>query len=85
MNSPRAIDELAYFLDRMTDARCEVAIAKLAAFERLAFDLPAELPDQWHERAIDALQEIAEANGLVRIHGQDLIQEILATGFDDAG
>jgi putative DNA primase/helicase len=40
-----------------------------------------------HQRIVDALQEIAQSNGLVEIHGQDEIQSIMtraAQAFNDA-
>ena len=81
MNAPKAMNELAAFMDRMTEARREIAIAKLVEFGRQVDHIAAELPEQWHGRAIDALLEMALANGLVRAHGQELIEQILAAGF----
>jgi hypothetical protein len=78
----RTADELARFLDRIHIARRAIAIAKLVEFGRQADAVAAELPVHWHTRAADALMDIALANSLIRIHGQDLIDQIIQAGFD---
>jgi hypothetical protein len=77
----RAFDEMATFLDRMTHARREIAIAKLVEFDAQATGIAAELPKQWHARAIEALYDIALANGLTETHGADMIEGILQARF----
>lgn len=39
--------------------------------------------DAWIGHAVDPLQEWAQANGLVRLIGQDAVQAIIAEAFHD--
>ena len=65
------------------DIQCNVANARIWAFE----DECARLGEMVHGepvdriQMIDFLQSVAEANGLVRAHGDGLIQLMIVTGL----
>lgn len=75
--------EVAEFLEFMTEARRAVALAKVTEFYEQAKRISAGLPEHRRSQAAAALMEIAVANDLVELHGEDLIQGIMAQGFVD--
>jgi hypothetical protein len=60
-----------------------VAISKIAEFENQAYRLGSVIVTGLLDRAsaADLLLNVAESNGLVREHGDDLIQSIIANGL----
>ena len=64
--------------------RRSVAIAKLAEFENQAYRLGDYVSTDLLPRpvAADVLLDAAIANDLVRIHGDDFIQQIIADGLN---
>jgi hypothetical protein len=66
------------------DVRQAVAIAKIAEFENQAYRLgnviASDLLDK--KNAADLLLSVAESNGLVREHGDDIIQSIIVSGLE---
>jgi hypothetical protein len=81
MNAPKpeAINLTALRLD----ARQAVATAKIAEFDqsyRLGHVIATGLLDR--KNAADLLLCVAESNGLVREHGDDLIQSIIVNGLE---
>lgn len=69
----------------LRDAARKVAIAKLTAFETSCHKIGEMVLSSSFPKAaaVDGLYEIALANGLLRIHGGDLIQGLIADGFGD--
>lgn len=67
--------------------RRSVAIAKLAEFEHQAFRLGEHVSMNVLPRplAADVLYDVAIANDLTSIHGDDLIQAIIAAGLSIGG
>jgi hypothetical protein len=66
------------------DVREAVAVAKIAEFENQAYRLGHIVATGLLTRvaAADLLLDIATAHGLVREHGDDIIQSIIANGMD---
>lgn len=69
---------------KQTQAPCisTIAVFEIRAWARARLYADGELT--LHE-AVDELQQFAEQSGLVERVGQDLIQEILAHAFSEAG
>jgi len=67
--------------------RRAVAIAKLAEFEHQAFRLGEYVCSEMMPRPVagDALYDVALANDLASIHGDDLIQAIIAASLSGGG
>lgn len=67
----------------LRDAARNVAIAKLSSFEIACHQIGAMVLSSSFPKtaAVDGLYEIALANGLLRIHGGDLIHSLIADGF----
>ncbi|MGB3445206.1 MAG: hypothetical protein WBA48_00730 [Xanthobacteraceae bacterium] len=80
----RQLDE-PYVL--IVSVRRSVAIAKLTEFEHQAFRLGEHVSMNVLPRplAADALYDVAIANDLTSIHGDDLIQAIIAAGLSIGG
>lgn len=68
----------------IVSVRRSVAIAKLAEFENQAYRLGDYVSTDLLPRpvAADVLLDAAIANDLVRIHGDDFIQQIIADGLN---
>ena len=66
------------------EVRQAVAIAKVSAFEDQAYRLGNIIAMDLLTRRIaaDLLQDVAESNGLVEMHGQELIQSIIFDGLE---
>ena len=69
----------------LRDAARNVAIAKLTTFEISCHQIGAMVMDSSFPKtaAVDGLYEIALANGLLRIHGGDVVEGLIADGFGD--
>jgi 3,4-dihydroxy-2-butanone 4-phosphate synthase len=78
----RNAPELAELL---REARRAVALGKLSALERQASAIGELVQPGQRAIAADTLFDIAQANGLIAIHGEQLIAEILAAGFGWSG
>jgi hypothetical protein len=66
------------------DVRNAIATAKIAEFENQSFRLGHVIATGLLNRnaAADLLLDVATSNGLVREHGDDLIQKIMAEGLN---
>ena len=71
----------------ITSVRRCVAIAKVAEFEHQAFRLGDYVSNGIISAsfAADTLQEVAFSNDLVRAHGDEFIQAIIADGLNNGG
>jgi hypothetical protein len=70
----------------MQEARRNVAIAKLGAFESESLILGAMAQRKPHRKQelVDCLYDIATANNLLRIHGGSLIEALILAGLEAA-
>jgi hypothetical protein len=68
----------------LIDVRRTIAIAKIAEFENQAYRLGDYVSTDLLPRpvAADVLLDAATSNGLVREHGDDFIQQIIAEGLN---
>ena len=66
------------------DVRRAIAIARIAAFEEQAHRLGNIIAMGFlnHRIAGDLLHDVAVSNGLVEMHGADLIQSIISDGLE---
>lgn len=66
------------------DVQRAVATAKIAEFENQSYRLGYIIATGFLDRAAvaDLLLKIATAHGLVREHGDDVLQSIIANGLD---
>lgn len=68
------------------EARCCIAIAKLAEFDHQCQVFGAQhVPDERRPEVVDFLHEVAFANGLLRIHGHELVEGLIADGLGERG
>jgi hypothetical protein len=70
----------------MQEARRNVAIAKLSAFESESLILGAMAQRNPHRKQelVDCLYDIATANKLLRTHGGSLIEALILAGLEAA-
>jgi hypothetical protein len=68
----------------VVDVRRCIATATLAELERQSYRLSEYVWSNLlsRQKASDLLYDAALSNGLLRIHGADLIQGVIATGLD---
>jgi hypothetical protein len=68
----------------MRDARRNVAIAKLSAFESESFVLGAMAQRNPHRKReiVDCLHDIATSNKLIAVHGGELIEDMIRAGLE---
>jgi hypothetical protein len=68
----------------LRDARREIAIAKLTEFDFQCQRIGALVREDFVSAAdaADVLYDAAIANGLVRVHGEQTIQSMLAAGLE---
>jgi hypothetical protein len=71
----------------LIDVRRTIATAKIAEFERQCFRLGDIIRTKLLIRPVasDILLDAALSNNLVREHGEDIIQEIIAEGLGPGG
>lgn len=65
------------------DAQCNIANARLRAFEDECYRIGEAIHGTTDRRIeiIDFLQNVAEANGLIRAHGEGLIHLMIVAGL----
>jgi hypothetical protein len=83
MNAPVAIPAINLTALRL-DVQSAVATGKIAEFENQSHRLGHVIATGLLRRAdaADLLLDVATANGLVREHGDDFIQKIMAEGLN---
>jgi hypothetical protein len=83
---PQGEQQLDAYRPVIISVRRAVAIAKLTEFENQAFRLGNYVTNELMPRPVagDALYDVALANDLLKIHGGDVIQGIIAAGLGGA-
>jgi hypothetical protein len=84
IDQPSQLDDALNLTALRIEVRRAVAIAGIREFENQAYRVGNVIATGLLERnkAADLLLDVAQGNGLVRTHGDDIIQSIIADGLE---